>query len=140
MAARRMQICRSIVAIQVHKYANDPCHLWSYTSRNSPNFYAMYILQNLARNTSWARDVNGRDRDETLIRLETESETTTLTDTQTHRHTSTHHNILRPWLPSACRDELNSWHLAWQVLMSVIIIIFFSNVIIKQCIQSAGNV
>ena len=41
--------------------------------RLKPVYTAYCGLHNLAENWSWARDVNGRDRDETLVRLETET-------------------------------------------------------------------
>ena len=41
--------------------------------RLKPAHAAYCGLHNLAENCSWARDVNGRDRDETLVRLETET-------------------------------------------------------------------
>jgi len=41
--------------------------------RLKPVHTAYCGLHNLAENWSWARDVNGRDRDETLVRLETVS-------------------------------------------------------------------
>jgi len=43
--------------------------------RLKPVHTAYCGLHNLAANWSWARDVNGRDRDETLVRLETETTT-----------------------------------------------------------------
>jgi len=38
-----------------------------------PVYTAYCGLHNLAENWSWARDLNGRDQDETLVRLETVS-------------------------------------------------------------------
>jgi len=43
--------------------------------RLKPVHTAYCGLHNLAENWSWARDVNGRDRDETSVRLETVSRT-----------------------------------------------------------------
>jgi len=51
--------------------------------RLEPVHTAYCGLHNLTENWSWARDVNSRDRDETLVRLETSRDRDVQTETKT---------------------------------------------------------
>ena len=83
------------ICLQRLKPARSHCVLW------------VCGLHNLAENWSWARDLNGQDRDERLVRLETE----TITLTTRTSFCFLFHQIS---LPSAAK-HLNHWNLSKRV-------------------------